>query len=136
VASSSFVRWLMFARRAIPAALLLLISALAPLGAQTPRALKDVTVVLVHGAFADGSSWAKVIPLLQARGLNVAAVQNPLTSLADDIAATQRAIGQVKGPVVLVAHSWGGVVITAAGADPKVAALVYVAAFAPDEGSR
>jgi len=91
-------------------------------------------VVLVHGAFADGSSWVKVIPLLEKAGLNVVAVQNPLTSLADDLAATKRAIALQEGPVILVGHSWAGVVITEAGSDPKVAGLVYVAAFAPDVG--
>lgn len=92
------------------------------------------TVVLVHGAFADGSSWDKVIPLLQAKGLKVVAVQNPLTSLADDVAATKRALDAQTGPVILVGHSWGGTVITEAGVHDKVAALVYVAAFAPDAG--
>lgn len=92
------------------------------------------TAVLVHGAFADGSSWAKVIPLLSAAGLAVVAVQNPLTSLVDDVAATVRAIDQADGPVVLVGHSWGGVVVTEAGISPKVRSLVYVAAFAPDAG--
>jgi len=91
-------------------------------------------IVLVHGAWADGSSWAKIIPTLQAKGLNVVAVQNPLTSLADDVAATKRAIALMDGPVLLIGHSYGGAVITQAGADPKVAGLVYVAAFAPDEG--
>jgi len=91
-------------------------------------------VVLVHGAFADGSSWDKVIPLLQAKGLHVVAVQNPLTSLADDVAATKRAIDAQKGPVILVGHSWAGTVITEAGASDKVTSLVYVAAFAPDVG--
>ncbi|RZK16350.1 MAG: alpha/beta hydrolase [Hymenobacter sp.] len=89
-------------------------------------------VVLVHGAFADGSSWAKIIPLLEAKGLHVTAVQNPLTSLADDVAATKRALAQQDGPVLLVGHSWGGMVISDAGNDPKVAGLVYVAAAAPD----
>ena len=89
-------------------------------------------IVLVHGAFADGSSWAKVIAILQAKGYNVTAVQNPLTSLADDVAATNRALALQKGPVILVGHSWAGAVITEAGVDPKVAGLVYVAAFAPD----
>ena len=89
-------------------------------------------VVLVHGAFADGSSWSKVIPLLLAKGLKVTAVGNPLTSFADDVAATRRAIAAQDGPTVLVGHSYGGVVITEAGNDPKVASLVYVAAFAPD----
>ena len=91
-------------------------------------------VVLVHGAFADGSSWAKVIPLLEKAGLNAVAVQNPLTSLEDDLAATLRAIAQQSGAVILVGHSWAGVIITEAGADSKVAGLVYVAAFAPDVG--
>ncbi len=91
------------------------------------------TIVLVHGAFADGSSWSKVIPLLLAEGLNVVAVQNPTTSLADDVAAVGRALESISEPVVLVGHSWGGVVITEAGINEKVAALVYVAAFAPSE---
>jgi pimeloyl-ACP methyl ester carboxylesterase len=91
-------------------------------------------VVLVHGAWADGSSWSKLIPLLQAHGLNVVAVQNPLTSLADDAAATRRAIALQDGPVLLIGHSYGGAVITEVGTDPKVAALVFVAAFAPDTG--
>src|SRR4029078_6130793 len=90
-------------------------------------------VVLVHGAFADGSSWAKVIPLLEARGLHVTAVQNPLSSLADDVAATKRAIANQDGPVILVGHSWAGMVISEAGNDPKVAGLVYVAAIVPEE---
>jgi pimeloyl-ACP methyl ester carboxylesterase len=93
-----------------------------------------VSVVLVHGAFADGSSWNEVIPLLTAQGLNVIAVQNPLTSLADDVAFTKRAIANQPSKVVLVGHSWGGTVITQAGNDDKVGALVYVAAFAPSAG--
>lgn len=92
------------------------------------------SVVIVHGAFADGSDWAKVVPLLQAEGLAVTVVQNPLTSLADDVAATRRALDNQPGPVVLVGHSWGGTVITEAGSDEKVQALVYVAAFAPEAG--
>ena len=106
------------------------------LSSSTPArgAPANKTVVLVHGAFADGSSWDKVIPLLQAKGLKVVAVQNPLTSLADDVAATKRVIDDQTTPVILVGHSWGGTVITQAGEDTKVAALVYVAAFAPDEG--
>ena len=91
-------------------------------------------LVLVHGAFADGTSWSKVIPLLEAKGYHVVAVQNPLTSLADDVAATKRAIALQDGPVILVGHSWGGAVITQAGDDPKVAGLVFVAAYAPDAG--
>ncbi len=93
------------------------------------------TVVLVHGAFADGSSWNKVIPLLQAEGLNAIAVQNPLTSLEDDVAAANRVINAHTGPVVLVGHSWGGAVITQAGGHEKVKSLVYVAAFAPTLGA-
>ena len=89
-------------------------------------------IVLLHGAFADGSSWSKVIEILQAKGHNVTAVQLPLTALADDVAATRRALAQQHGPVILVGHSWAGVVITEVGVDPKVAGLVYVAAFAPD----
>ncbi|NKJ44290.1 alpha/beta hydrolase [Novosphingobium sp. SG720] len=92
------------------------------------------TIVLVHGAWADGSSWQRVIPLLLAEGLAVVAVPNPTTSLADDVAATARALAAIEGPVVLVGHSWGGAVITQAGNDPKVKALVYVAAFAPKAG--
>jgi pimeloyl-ACP methyl ester carboxylesterase len=92
------------------------------------------TAVLVHGAFADGSSWAKVIPYLEKAGLKVVAVQNPLDSLDDDVAATKRAIRNAEGPVVLVGHSWAGVVITEAGNDDKVKSLVYVAAYAPDKG--
>src|SRR5580658_5729992 len=91
-------------------------------------------IVLVHGAWADGSCWSKVIPLLQAAGLHAAAVQNPLTSIAEDVAATNRIINIQDGPVLLVGHSYGGAVITEAGNNPKVAGLVYVAAFAPDEG--
>jgi pimeloyl-ACP methyl ester carboxylesterase len=91
-------------------------------------------VVLVHGAFADGSSYAKVIPLLEAKGLHVTAVQNPLLSLADDVAATKRAIAQQDGPTILVGHSWGGMVISQAGNDPKVAGLVYIAALVPESG--
>jgi pimeloyl-ACP methyl ester carboxylesterase len=89
-------------------------------------------VVLVHGLFADGSSWIEVIPLLQQAGLHVTSVQNPLTSFEDDVQATERAIALQDGPVVLVGHSYGGMVITQAGNDPKVVGLVYVAARAPD----
>ena len=91
-------------------------------------------IVLVHGAFADATSWARVIPILEADGYHVIAVQNPLTSLSDDVAATRRAIALQDGPVLLVAHSWGGVVITQAGNDSKVAGLVYVSAYAPAAG--
>ena len=110
-------------------------AALAPVHAATAvEKNADTTVVLVHGAFADGSSWDKVIPLLQAKGLKVVAVQNPLTSLADDVAAAQRVIDAQTGRVILVGHSWGGTVFTEAGTSDKVKALVYVAAFAPSEG--
>jgi len=91
-------------------------------------------VVLVHGLFADGSSWQKVIPLLQAKGLHVTAVQNPTTSLDADVDAVKRALAQQQGPTLLVAHSYGGMVISQAGDDPKVAGLVYIAARAPDAG--
>src|SRR5260370_22709007 len=100
--------------------------------ANSPQGVRNV--VIVHGAWADGSSWSKVIPLLQAKGLHVVAVQNPLTSLADDVAATRRAIALQDGPVLLVGHSYGGGGITEAGNDPKVVGLVYVAALAPPEG--
>src|SRR5882724_11743987 len=94
---------------------------------RTEKLMQTVkNVVLVHGAWADGSSWSKIIPLLQAAGLNVAAVQNPLTSLDDSVAATRRALALQDGPTVLVAHSWGGTVISEVGTDPKVSALVYV----------
>jgi pimeloyl-ACP methyl ester carboxylesterase len=92
-------------------------------------------VVLVHGAWCDGSSWAKVIGPLQQQGHHVVAVQNPLTSLADDVAWTRRIIAEQDGPVALVGHSYGGAVISGASADnPQVAGLVFVAAYAPDEG--
>jgi pimeloyl-ACP methyl ester carboxylesterase len=107
----------------------------APGGSRTGSMAAPVrNVVLVHGAFADGSSYAKVIPLLQARGLKVTVVQNPLTSLADDVAATKRALALQDGPAILVGHSWGGMVISEAGNDPKVAGLVYIAAIVPDAG--
>ncbi|MCW3061189.1 MAG: hypothetical protein JWQ02_3010 [Capsulimonas sp.] len=93
------------------------------------------TIVLVHGAFADGSSWSHIIPILERDGYPVIAVQNPLTSLPDDIATTKRVIDAQKGPVVLVGHSYGGAVITGAGVDEaNVKALVYIAAFAPEAG--
>src|SRR5260370_3199530 len=100
--------------------------------ANPPQGVRNI--VIVHGAWADGSSGAKVIPLLQGKGLHVVAVQNPLTSLADDVAATKRAIALQDGTVLLVGHSYGGVVITEAGNDPKVLGLVYVAALAPSDG--
>jgi pimeloyl-ACP methyl ester carboxylesterase len=91
-------------------------------------------VVLVHGGFVDGSGWQGVYELLRRDGYNVAVVQNPTLSLEGDVAATRRVIDAQDGPVVLVGHSYGGAVITEAGTDPNVAALVYIAAFAPDAG--
>jgi pimeloyl-ACP methyl ester carboxylesterase len=99
-------------------------------GAQKPSTIKNI--VIVHGAFADGSGWQSVFEILTKQGYNVTVVQNPLTSLEDDVAATNRILDKQDGPVVLVGHSWGGTVITQAGVHPKVASLVYVAAFAPD----
>ena len=91
-------------------------------------------IVLVHGAWADGSSWDKVVPLLESKGYHVVAVHEPLTSLADDVGATNRVIDVQSGPVVLVGHSWGGAVISMAGNSEKVVGLVYVDAFALDDG--
>jgi pimeloyl-ACP methyl ester carboxylesterase len=100
--------------------------------AQTSASVQARNVVLVHGAWADGSSWGDVIPQLQASGLHVTAVQNPLTSVEDSVAETRRVLALQDGPTVLVAHSWAGTVISEVGTDPKVSALVYVAARAPD----
>jgi pimeloyl-ACP methyl ester carboxylesterase len=115
------------------AASLLAFALTRPARAQSaPSGVKNV--MLVHGAFADGSSWGKVITQLQAEGLNVFAVQLPLTSLGADVAVTKRAIARMDGPVLLVGHSWAGVVITEAGNDPKVAGLLYVSALVPNDG--
>jgi pimeloyl-ACP methyl ester carboxylesterase len=95
---------------------------------------RATNIVLVHGAFADETSWDAVSDILSAKGYNVTQVANPLTSLADDVAATRAALDAQEGPTVLVGHSWGGVVIGEAGGDPKVRSLVYVSAFAPDRG--
>jgi pimeloyl-ACP methyl ester carboxylesterase len=100
--------------------------------ASTPATVRNV--VLVHGGFVDGSGWEGVYDALKKDGYTVAIVQNPTTSLADDVAATKRVIAAQDGPVVLVGHSYGGAVITEAGTDPKVARMVYIAAFAPDAG--
>ncbi len=97
-------------------------------GSDTP------SIVLVHGGFADGSGWRGVYEHLKKDGNSVSVVQNPTVSLADDVAVTKRAIDAQSEPVILVGHSYGGVVVTEAGTHPKVAALVYIAAFAPDEG--
>jgi len=91
-------------------------------------------VILVHGAFADGTSWSKIVQQLQSKGYKAIAVQNPLTSLAEDVAATQRAIEMMDGPILLVGHSWGGMVISEAGNDPKVKGLMYISALIPDNG--
>ena len=100
--------------------------------AEPKLAAKDI--VIVHGALVDGSGWRAVYDILSKDGFHVTIVQEPLTGLTEDIEATKRAIDQQKGPVVLVGHSYGGSVITDAGADPKVSALVYVAALQPDAG--
>lgn len=111
---------------------------LSPAQAATPAAGADAArvnnIVLVHGAFADGSGWRGVYDALTGRGYRVTIVQNPLTSLADDVAATRRALDRQDGPAILVGHSWGGTVITEAGVHDKVAGLVYVSALAPDQG--
>ena len=116
-------------------AVAMLVAAKATNATEQQKQSRGVTnIVLVHGAWADGSSWSKVIPLLEAKGFHVVAAQLPLTSQADDVATVQRAIARVDGRLLLVAHSYGGAVMTQAGNDPKVAGLVYVAAFAPAEG--
>jgi pimeloyl-ACP methyl ester carboxylesterase len=102
--------------------------------ARAQPAPKVRNVVLVHGLFADGSCWSEVIVRLQAVGINVTSVQNPLTTLEESVAATQRALALQDGPTVLVGHSFSGMIVTEAGIDPKVTALVYVAARAPDAG--
>jgi len=95
---------------------------------------QTLSIILVHGGFVDGSGWEGVYDILKKDGYNVAIVQNPTNSLADDVAFTRRVIAAQQGKAILVGHSYGGVVITEAGTDPKVAGLVYVAAFAPDKG--
>src|ERR1700744_2581994 len=101
--------------------------------AQPPKGAAH-NIVLVHGAFVDQTSWQPVADILIKKGYNVTLVENPLTSLSADVDATQQALAKQQGKTVLVGHSWGGVVITEAGNDPKVSALVYVSAFAPDVG--
>jgi pimeloyl-ACP methyl ester carboxylesterase len=103
-----------------------------PAGAQTAPAARNV--VLVHGLFADGSCWTDVIAILQAAGLNVTSVQNPLTTLDDAVAEARRVLARQDGPTVLAGHSFSGMIVTELGVDPKVSAVVYVAARAPDAG--
>lgn len=114
------------------AAALVLAGGVAQAAPAPAGAVKDI--VLVHGGFVDGSGWEGVYKILKKDGYNVVIVQNPTLSLAADVAVTRRAIAAQKGPVILVGHSYGGVVISEAGTDPKVKGLVYVAAFAPDKG--
>ncbi len=120
-----------FSRFSAPAAALI---SLAAIGLAPAVAAPVKTVVLVHGAFADGSGWRAVSDRLEKDGYTVSIVQQPMTSLADDVAATKRVLDRQDGPVVLVGHSYGGAIITEAGADPKVKALVYIAALQPDKG--
>ena len=115
--------------RSVAAAVVLLSAAVVPARAEPVR-----NVVLVHGAFADGSGWRRVVDILDKDGYTVTVVQEPLTSLADDVAATRRMLDLQQGPALLVGHSYGGVVITEAGNAPNVAGLVYIAAFIPDQG--
>jgi pimeloyl-ACP methyl ester carboxylesterase len=96
--------------------------------------LEDITIVLVHGGFVDGSGWESVYQILKKDGYGVTVVQNPTITLADDVAATKLIIHAQNGPVLLVGHSYGGAVITQAGTDPQVVGLVYICAFAPDTG--
>ena len=113
----------------VAAAAALLSAAVVPARAEPVK-----NVVLVHGAFADGSGWQRVADILGKDGYTVSVVQEPLTSLADDVAATKRVLDMQQGPAVLVGHSYGGVVITEAGNAPNVVGLVYIAAFIPDQG--
>lgn len=117
-----------------PLAALAIAAALAPAAFAAPAPAGAAGIVLVHGAYADGSCWSDVIALLQRDGYRATAVQNPLDSLADDVAATRRALALQDGPTILVGHSWAGTVISEAGDDAKVVGLVYVSARAPDAG--
>jgi pimeloyl-ACP methyl ester carboxylesterase len=115
------------------AVLIALLVAVSPV-AQSAQAARPVSIVLVHGVLIDGSSWRGVYDLLTRRGFRVTVVQQPLTGFNDDVAATKRVIDLQEGPVVLVGHSYGGAIVTVAGTDPKVKALVYVAGLQPDVG--
>lgn len=131
ISTASGVSWFCFG---LLTAVISLFLAAVPVAMAQNSMVKKPTIVLVHGAYADGSSWNKVISMLQAKGYTVVSVQNPLTSLADDVSATMRVINQQTEPVLLVGHSWAGVVITEAGNNPKVKGLVYVSGIAPDSG--
>ncbi len=121
--------------RSFGSVIALMMLPLAVAGMPAAASAKPVkNIVLVHGAWVDGSGWKPVYDILTREGFHVTMVQEPLTSLADDVAATRRILDQQDGPTVLVAHSYGGSIITEAGTDPKVVALVYVAAHAPDVG--
>ena len=131
--------WKRRALSALVSSAILFVSGLAWSASPTPESASNApsrvrTVVLVHGFFADAGCWSDVIRILQSQGVKVVAVENPLASLAGDAEATRRVIDAQPGQVVLVGHSWGGAVITQAGVDPKVSSLVFVAAFAPDQG--
>src|ERR1700733_6775930 len=131
------VRTMMMNRRGFSAALVAgaATSVMSPPGvAATSGPVAARNVVLVHGLFADGSSWSEVIARLQATGLNVTSVQNPLTTLPDAVASAQRVLARQDGPTVFVGHSFSGMIVTEAGVHPNVSALVYVAARAPDAG--
>lgn len=123
----------MITRRAFASALTVA-AAFPPRLTRAAEIVRAQNVVLVHGLFADGSSWSEVIPRLQAAGLNVTSVQNPLTTLEEAVAETQRVLDRQDGPSVLAGHSFSGMIVTDAGVHPKVSALVYVAARAPDAG--
>jgi len=121
-------------RSFVTASLATAVSSLVSGAARAQPAPKAQNVVLIHGLFADGSCWSEVIARLQAKGLQATAVQNPLTSLKAAVDATRQILAWQQGPTVLVAHSFGGMILTEAGVDPKVSAVVYVAARAPDAG--
>ncbi|WP_132256398.1 alpha/beta fold hydrolase [Methylobacterium segetis] len=125
----------MMTRRSLNHALFATAAALLLAGTASSQELPRArNVVLVHGLFADGSCWSEVIPKLQAAGLNVTSVQNPLTTFEEAVASAQRVLARQEGPTVLVGHSFSGMIVTEAGVDPKVSALVYVAARAPEAG--
>jgi len=124
----------MIDRRAFNLGMVATGAAAAALSTKAMAAVPARNVVLVHGLFADGSSWSEVIPRLQAQGLNVTSVQNPLTTLPEAVASAQRVLARQDGPTVLVGHSFSGMIVTEAGVDPKVSAVVYIAARAPDAG--